>query len=412
MPILLAIVCGVLIVGAAGLGVYWGIVVWHIWRTVRRVPMARAGLASPAAAALLKGDAPRVCVVVPAHNEAGVVGRLATSLIKQTYPASQLSVVFCLDRCTDSTATEIRHATGGADHIRIVEISSCPEGWAGKVNAVRVGVRETPEARGADILLFTDADTEFDPECVRATVALMKHRELGMLSLLSTLTSDAWFERLVQPAAGMELARQYPLERANARPREKRRAFANGQFMLFTREAYEKVGGHEAARGAVLEDIALARLAERHGVPAGLMLADGMVRCTMYGDYPEFIRGWKRIYIEAANRRVKRLRAIGMRVRLLGCVLPLAACGAVILGAAERGDPLGLATLIVGAASLAVMLVALGWSYKLSNVQAWCVPGYPVGAWCVGGILLGAARDLKTGVPVRWAGKEYVREAR
>lgn len=37
------------------------------------------------------------------------------------------------------------------------------------------------------------------------------------------------------------------------------RAFANGQFILLTRAAYDKIGGHEAVKSAVLEDLELAR---------------------------------------------------------------------------------------------------------------------------------------------------------
>ena len=412
MPIPLVIVCVVLMLGALGLGVYWGVVAMHIGRMMRRVPTCRDGLRLARAAELLGPEAPRVCVVVPAHNESGVVGRLGASLVGQTYPAARLGVVFCLDRCTDATAAEVRGAMRGVERTEIIEITECPPDWAGKVNAVRTGVRESALAREAEILLFTDADTEFDPECVRAAVALLLERGLGMLSLMSTLTTETWFERIVQPAAGMELLRQYPLVRANARPPEHRRAFANGQFMLFTRAAYDTVGGHEAVRSAVLEDIELARLAERRGVPGGLMFADGMLRCRMYGSYAEFVRGWKRIYIESANRRVKRLRAIGVRARVLGTVLPALALGAVGAGVWLHPDPLAVATGATGVFGMVVMLLTLVWSYRIGHTPVWCVPMYPIGAWAAGGILLGAARDLRRGVPVKWAGKEYVREAR
>src|SRR5204862_6144625 len=94
-----------------------------------------------------------------------------------------------------------------------------------------------------------DADTSFTPGCVAASLALMRERKLDLLSLLSTLSFDTWFERIVQPAATLELMRQYPLTLANAAM--DRRPFANGQFMLFTREAYEDVGGHEAVKSSL-----------------------------------------------------------------------------------------------------------------------------------------------------------------
>src|SRR5205823_291327 len=98
---------------------------------------------------------------------------------------------------------------------------------------------------------------------IRACVALLERRRLDLLSLLSTLTCDTWFERLAQPAAGFELVRQYPISRANRRSNP--RAFANGQFMLFRRAAYDAIGGHGAVHDELLEDLALARrLADAH----------------------------------------------------------------------------------------------------------------------------------------------------
>jgi chlorobactene glucosyltransferase len=232
-----------------------------------------------------------------------------------------------------------------------------------------------------------------------------------MLSLMSTLTSDQWFERIAQPAAGMELMRQYPLVRANAK--QHRRAFANGQFMMFTRAAYEKMGGHEAVKGAVLEDVELARLAERRGVAGGLFLADGMLHCRMYANTKEFVHGWKRIYIEAANRRVKRLREVSMRGMVVGALLPPLGIAAVVVPLLiGLREPLVMATLICGVFGLAVLLFALAWAYRISRVPIVWALLYPIGAWQVALILRAAAKDLEDGVPVRWGGREYVREAR
>lgn len=412
MPIIATILCILLIIAALALAIYWGAVLYHIAITMRTIPTCRDALALPAAAELLKPTAPKVCVIVPAHNEQGVVGKLAASLLKQTYP--NLFVVFALDRCADGTAAEIREATGGADHMELLEIRECPADWAGKVNAIRVAVSTSKAAQAADLLLFTDADTEFDPDCVRAAVALLTSRSLGMLSIMSTLTTDRTFERIAQPAAGMELMRQYPLARANTLTH--RRAFANGQFMLFTRAAYEHVGGHEAVKHALLEDIELARLVERRAIPAGLFFADNLLRCRMYASSEEFVKGWKRIYIEAANRRIKRLETLARRARLVGTALPLGvlfgAAAILLLGGLHIPAGLAAPAVIVAIVGLAIYLTALLWSYRIARVPLIWSLLYPLGAWRTGAILHEAAADLRAGTPVRWGGREYVREAR
>ncbi len=228
---------------------------------------------------------------------------------------------------------------------------------------------------------------------------------------MSTLTADRWFELVAQPPAGMELLRQYPLERASSD--SDRRPFANGQFMLFSRDAYFAVGGHPAVKDDLLEDIALARLCHRHAIRAAVILSGGVLRCRMYASWPEFVRGWKRIYTESANCKLSRLRALALRVRLLGTALPLLALLAVPVGLhIGISDPLAAATSVLGLASLIIMLAILGWSYRLGGTPVWAVLAYPIGAWLVGGILQAAARDLDSGVPTTWAGKTYARTAR
>jgi hypothetical protein len=58
--------------------------------------------------------------------------------------------------------------------------------------------------------------------------------------------------------------------------------------MMFRRGAYEAIGGHSGAKDDLLEDIALSRLVDRHGLRAGLLLADGLVTCHMYRTWQDF----------------------------------------------------------------------------------------------------------------------------
>ncbi len=399
-----AILIIVLAAGSGVLVVYWVIALARIARTVTTIPTARSGLALPAR----PGAPPSVCVVIPAHNEERIISGLVRSLRAQDY--ANLRVVLALDRCTDGTLGAARGAIDGDPRFHLLEITECPPDWAGKVNALRRAA-ESPQAAEADLLLFADADTVFDPACVRATVAMLEHRALDLLSLMSTLTSSRWHEVLAQPAAGFELMRQYPLISANRD--DDRRAFANGQFMLFRGAAYRAIGGHAAVRDEILEDVALARVAAQHRLRTGVFLADRLLTCRMYPDWSSFRRGWQRIYTETANCKPARLAESAWRVRLVGGVLPL--FPALLLGAAltlESSDP-GRVPLAAFAALAAVpWTVGLVWVYRLSRAPLWSFPGHVVGSWLVASILTRAARDLRRGTPMRWGGREYVRPAR
>jgi chlorobactene glucosyltransferase len=379
----------------------WGLVAVLVERSIRAVPTLRLGLTLAAA----EPPSGRVCVIVPAYNEARVIAGLVRSLCAETYP--HLRVVLALDRCTDDTAVLARAAIAGDPRFEIVEIDACPPEWAGKVHAVHSGVTRAQGGVDADYLLFADADTVFTPGCIAASLALMRQRNLDLLSLLSTLTHTTWFERIVQTAAAFELMRQYPLPLANAVT--DRRAFANGQFMLFTRAAYAAIGGHAAVRSALLEDLALARRIEAKRRNAGVFLAAGLLQCRMYADWQQFRRGWKRIYTEAANRKARRLSVNAWRLRGLGTILPLWTFGCGLFGMVmiTRDPTMGWTLVALWFVALVIWLGALLRVAALSHAPLWTAPLHIAGAWLTAGMLSEAARDLRTRTPTRWGGRDY-----
>ncbi|GJM19720.1 MAG: glycosyl hydrolase [Phycisphaeraceae bacterium] len=402
---------GILIFASVVLLVFWSVAAYRILRELRALPTARAGIAM----ARTSPPPGSVCVVVPAHNEQGSIEALVRTLAAQDHPRAHF--VLCLDRCTDATERLARDAIGDDDRFTIIVNDHCPEDWAGKVHAVWRGVSEAAAAKDADHLLFTDADCTFAPECLSATIALLEHRDLDMLSLFSTQETRTWFEKFVQPTTTIELARQYPLVRANERDPDNRRAFANGQFMLFRAAAYRAIGGHEhdVIRGALLEDIAFARLLKYFRRPAGLLLADGVVTCGMYDTWAQYRRGWKRIYTESANQKAGRLRTSAARMVAIFVVLPVAAVLCLLLGLTiVPGEDVPLRAMSIGVPMLG--LIAWGFAQTVFHIAGrspvWAVPLSPVGAWLTAGILREAARDLDEGRATEWGGRSYERPKR
>jgi GT2 family glycosyltransferase len=383
--------------------IIWAAVWYGVEYSMRTIPTLRRGQR------LAASDPPtgRLCVVIPAHNESRVITDCIRALRNETYP--QMRVVLALDRCSDDTAAIARSVIAGDERFEIIEIDSCPDGWAGKVHAVHTGVARSRAAPDAEYLLFADADTVFERGCIGASLALMRERRLGLLSALSTLTYDRWFERVTQMATGFELLRQYPLTRANGLKGQ--RAFANGQYMLFKRDAYDAVGGHGAVKAALLEDLALARLVARSQREVGVFLADGLLRCRMYADWVSFRRGWKRIYTEAANRKVAVLTLAAWRIRLLGTVFPVMTlvCGPYAIWLLMQGIGLGHGWVLLGFWAVG-MVVWLGTVVRLAQVAhapVWTAPLHIIGAWQTGTLLNEAADDLRSRRLTHWGGREY-----
>ena len=156
----------------------------------------------------------------------------------------------------------------------------------GKNNACWAGA----EAAQGKWLLFTDADTEFEPGSVSRSLREAERHEVALLSYspLQVMTGAA--QHLVTPLIFSELASVYPPAEVNdpARPL----AAANGQFLLVQREAYFAVGGHRALGGEVLEDVALARAVKRSGENIRFRYAPEALRTRMYRTTAEMVEGW------------------------------------------------------------------------------------------------------------------------
>src|SRR5262249_5902054 len=145
------------------------------------------------------------------------------------------------------------------------------------------------------------------------------------------------------------------------------------------------------------------------GRPAGLFFADGMLTCRMYETWEQFRNGWKRIYIESAKCKVRRLQKASWVVALFGWILPIiAGCNLVVslvlqnvsIASAttetyREVQTWGAAGLWLSLGGLVAYAAALIGAYRVGRVPLWAIPGFVVGSWCVSGILGEAARDLK-----------------
>ena len=342
----------------------------------------------------------QVTIVVPAHNEERVLAKCIDGVLAQTWPA--LNVVVALDRCTDASESIVRSRAEQDDRLSIVRLESCPPDWAGKCNALRHGA----EQADGEWLLFLDADTSAHPDLVRALVATGEDRDVALLSLLPDLDCSSWFERVSQPVAGMALMQMYPLDRVNRDHRN--RPFANGQCMLFRREWYRKVGGHVAVHDALLEDLAFGRVIDAAGGRVRTLKAQGLLTVSMYGDWQAFRRGWTRIFLEGAQRRVRKLGQYAVRQEVLGAGPPVAMAGAIWSGLALAMP----AVWVAGVVALVLQLVALACVYHISRQPLWCTVLFPFGCFEVGRAMRRARRLLLTGAPVKWGGREYVLEPR
>jgi hypothetical protein len=129
----------------------------------------------------------------------------------------------------------------------------------------------------------------------------------------------------------------------------------------------------------------------------------------MYADWPQFKRGWKRIYTEAAERSAARLSSWSAQVRWFGTVFPLLTLGCGLLGAISiaRDAAIGSTLLALFLIATVVWLGALTRISLLSHAPVWTGPLHIIGAWLTADLLSEAAADLRLHRPTSWGGREY-----
>ncbi|MFB0986564.1 MAG: glycosyltransferase family 2 protein [Phycisphaerales bacterium] len=382
---------------AAATAVYWGFVFGRLVRLSRHTPELQEGLQLPIIDEM-------VSIIVPAHDEARVIERMVRSMRSQE--DMKIEVIVVLDRCTDDTFDRLVVAAEGDPRVRIIENDSCPEEWAGKCHAAAVGAA----AAAGDWVLFTDADVQFDPGVVRAAVSIAAEQKVDLFSAYTRLTSGHWWEAVVQPPAAITLLRMFPPDRVNHE--ERPRSFANGQFMLFRRSAYDRLGGHAAVKEDLLEDLAFAKAVHRMGGRVRVVHSQDMIQTSMYESLDDLLSGWRRIFIESCHRNIGRLNRNVIRVAGAG-LGPVASVLSIVMGSVSigQGHPMiGIAGIAGGVCGVTISSVTLASIFGKGGMPRIGILGWPIGCLLIAGVLRRGAIDLAKRRPIRWGGREYVIE--
>jgi hopene-associated glycosyltransferase HpnB len=209
---------------------------------------------------------PKVVAIVPARDEALVIGAAVTSLLRQDYPGA-FDIVVVDDHSADGTAAAARAAataTGAADRLAVLTAPDLPAGWTGKLWAMHCGVGHVATLPAPpDYVLFTDADIGYAADTLTALVTRAQRDGLVLTSLMAQLHCESFAERALIPAFIFFFQMLYPFAWVN-RP-EKATAAAAGGCMLVRRSALQEAGGLAAVRDQLIDDCALGRLLKRRG---------------------------------------------------------------------------------------------------------------------------------------------------
>lgn len=220
------------------------------------------------------GRAIRVAAIVPARNEAEVVGRAIASLTNQTL---QPRVFLVDDHSTDGTV----EAAGKSEHLTIVTARSLESGWTGKLWAMSEGVAAAEAAGSFDYYLFTDADIVHSPSSVAELVARAEEGRYDIVSLMVELSQKSLAERALIPAFVFFFFMLYPPRWGTG---------AAGGCLLIRPEILRTSGGLAGIKGNLIDDCALAAQVRRVGGRIFLAPTRSIVSIREYATFAEIGR--------------------------------------------------------------------------------------------------------------------------
>jgi glycosyltransferase involved in cell wall biosynthesis len=248
------------------------VLVWR--RMLPRVPdLTRTGYAH-------RGPAlPSLSVIVPARNEAVSIAATLRSLVAADGVVLQIIAVD--DRSTDQTgaimesvAASMAGNEGGAagKRLEVLRVAELPSGWLGKTHAMALAAQQAT----GEWLLFTDGDVLFHPDALRRALEYATCSGADHMVLLPTILLRSWGERMM--VALLQVLSIWAIRPWRVPdPEAPRDAIGVGAFNLIRREVYNAVGGWEALRMEVLEDLTMGYRVKQRGYAQRVALGLDMV---------------------------------------------------------------------------------------------------------------------------------------
>lgn len=340
------------------------------------------------------GELPFVSLLVPARDEEENIGACVRSLLAQDYPRFEVLVLD--DQSTDATPVVLAGLAAAHPALRVLTGGAAPGDGAGKNRACS----RLAAAAAGDLLFFTDADTVHATHALRALVSTLTGEDADLVTGFPRQHVVTWGERLLVPFfswASLSFAPLWPAYRL----RLPALAVACGQVMLFRREAYEAIGGHEALGAAVVEDLKLARRICAAGRRWRVVRVSDLIASRMYRSGREAVAGFtKNLFAAFDHRLLVYLFVFGWMVVLFE--VPLVTLVAVVV----TGAQLSVASTLFGCIGLSLVLWLL--PYREIGVPLYLAALYP--ATVLANVVV-AARSLLFTLcgRVTWKGRPLAR---
>ena len=341
------------------------------------------------------GDAPLVSILVPARNEQHrVLEHCIRSILAQDY--RRFEVIAVNDRSTDETGAILARLAKSDERLHVIEGEELPHGWLGKPYAMQQALSH---ARG-EWILATDADMIFEPAVLRTALDRTLEAQGDALTLIPRFESHSFWERVMIPTwewVFLMFTISYRIDDPKSD-----RAAAIGGFFLIRRTVLDRVGGYEALKDEVMEDVRLADRIKRSGARLLIDRAPALIRTRMYRTFGEMWECSTKNWFSGMNFSLPLALSSVVSMYLGAVAPPLIAVVAVI--AIASGTDLSL-LFIPAALSWLFQVLVMAISSKRSGVSPLYALTAPLGLGLIYAMLLDSTIRITTGRGVTWKGR-------
>jgi len=250
--------------------------------------------------------APLVSICIPARNEEAVIDRCVTYALKQDYPNFEVLVLD--DNSTDGTTEILDELSGIINNLHHLIGKPKPDEWLGKPWACH----QLSKHASGEYLVFIDADVWLEERAISKAIHALQSSDA--ITVWPKQAVETFWEKLIIPMIYYGLYSLLPAKYVEQTPKwlpEKLRkkmapqfAAACGQFIAFTKSAYETIGGHTSVKQEIVEDVELSKTIKRNEL--SITMYDGVdtVNCRMYQNHHDIFEGLRKNFFVGFGRNV------------------------------------------------------------------------------------------------------------
>ncbi len=227
-------------------------------------------------------------ILIPARNEEKNIENCINSVIETNNNYTEILVYD--DHSTDSTADVIKKISQSNKKVKIAKTLKLEKGWTGKSFACYQLAKQS----SSEWIIFIDADTTVMKD-LSQFISYSEENNLSMLSAWPKIEMKSITEKIFMPLLNFIVFTTCPMLIAR-KINSDNLGLAHGACILFQKETYMKLGGHNLVKNDLFEDTRLARIFRQKGKKTYCINGSKIISVNMYDSFSSIWNGFKKNY--------------------------------------------------------------------------------------------------------------------